>query len=558
MTANSILILILPKYIMDSLFTNVNGVFVIKYLIVFITITFILGILNSFIGNRIMIERMDVFKSFQMYLGSKMMDAEFEQIESASFLDLKSRAEKFLYGSGSGFASILESSFDLFGKIFTSIALVGIIMQLNIYLMLMIIIIVIINTYVNIITQKRNIKINLEKSVQERRSQYFSNIFQDFSYGKEIRVYNISEWLLDKYKNQLNVMQIFYKRMAKNNFKYNCITITTSVIQMIVSYWYVIQQAFRKIITVGQFSMYLTTITSFSSTLKDIIFGMVDMQQYSTYYNAFKEYINIKNIFRETTVKPVVSDKFIIEFDNVSFKYKSQSSYAIKNVSIKINSGEKLSIVGRNGAGKSTFIKLLLRIYQPTKGRILLNGVDIQEIDYNYYCSLFSTVFQDYKLFSLSLKENVTFKYTNESEDKNVIGILNQSGMKNKLDCLSNGINTMIYKDFDENGFIPSGGEGQKLAIARAVYRNSPVIILDEPTASLDPQAEYEIYQKFDELFENKTCLYISHRLSSSKLCDRILVFSNGKIVEQGNHDMLFSQNGKYHDLYEMQAKFYN
>lgn len=197
----------------------------------------------------------------------------------------------------------------------------------------------------------------------------------------------------------------------------------------------------------------------------------------------------------------------------------------------------------------------MLRIYKPTKGRILLNGTDIQDIDYSYYISLFSTVFQDYRLLSMPIRDNIALN--KEADDVLINNILSKVGVKDKIDKFDKGINTMIYKDFDNNGFIPSGGEGQKIAIARAVYRQTPIVILDEPTASLDARAEFEIYSEFDELFGDRTCLYISHRLASSKLCNKIFVFSGGRLIEQGTQTELLDSKGLFYNLYTMQLGLY-
>lgn len=217
--------------------------------------------------------------------------------------------------------------------------------------------------------------------------------------------------------------------------------------------------------------------------------------------------------------------------------------------------GEKLSIVGENGAGKTTFIKLLTRLYDPTDGEIFLDGLNIKDIDYDSYMSVFSTVFQDYKLFAFSLQENVALGLPQDKAK--VESALRRVGFGDRLGRLKNGVDTAVYKNFDAEGFEPSGGESQKIAMARALYKNAPVFVLDEPTAALDPRAEFEIYQHFNELVEGKTTIYISHRLSSTKFCDKIAVFDHGHIVEYGTHDELMKKKGKYAELFKMQAQFY-
>jgi ATP-binding cassette subfamily B protein/ATP-binding cassette subfamily C protein len=246
----------------------------------------------------------------------------------------------------------------------------------------------------------------------------------------------------------------------------------------------------------------------------------------------------------------------VIEFRNVSFRYPNQERYTLKNINITIRGGEKLSIVGENGAGKTTFTKLLARFYRPTEGTIYLNGVDIQDYDYDQYAEMFSVLFQDFALFVMPLRDNITLG--RNIGDKEIITALEQSGFKDRLARLEKGLDTPVYKTFDETGFEPSGGEGQKIAMARALLKGAPVVILDEPTAALDPRAEYEMYMRFNEMVHGKTAIFISHRLASVTFCVKVAVFKNGEIVDHGTHDELMKKQGLYHELFTMQAQFYS
>ncbi|HAZ37022.1 MAG TPA: ABC transporter ATP-binding protein, partial [Clostridiaceae bacterium] len=238
-------------------------------------------------------------------------------------------------------------------------------------------------------------------------------------------------------------------------------------------------------------------------------------------------------------------------------KYPGTDIYALKNVSIKLKIGERLAIVGMNGSGKTTFIKLLCRLYDPNEGEILLNGINIKKYDYEEYTRLFSIVFQDFKLFSFSIGQNVAASV--DYDENAVKDALEKVGLKERLDKMPEGIRTPLYKDFDENGVEISGGEAQKIALARSLYRDSPIIILDEPTAALDPISEFDIYSKFNEIVGTKTAFYISHRLSSCRFCDEIAVFNEGQIIQKGTHDeLLKDENGKYYELWNAQAKYYN
>ncbi|MBQ1224246.1 MAG: ABC transporter ATP-binding protein, partial [Oscillospiraceae bacterium] len=279
----------------------------------------------------------------------------------------------------------------------------------------------------------------------------------------------------------------------------------------------------------------------------------------SAYLEVYFEFFDIQNeMYQGSLSVEKRSDRnFEIEFKNVSFTYPEAKEPALKNISFKFRVGEKLAIVGMNGSGKTTLIKLLCRLYDPTNGEIIMNDFNIRKYDYRQYLDLFSVVFQDYKLLSFSLGQNVG---AGESYDKTKAeNALRGVGFGERLDELEKGLDTKLYKDFDSEGVEISGGEAQKIALARALYKDAPFVILDEPTAALDPLAEAEIYSRFDSIVGNKTAIYISHRLSSCRLCDRILVLDGGEIVQYGSHEeLLKDRNGKYFELWNAQAQYYN
>jgi len=304
--------------------------------------------------------------------------------------------------------------------------------------------------------------------------------------------------------------------------------------------------------------MYLNSVLQFTNTLRKILLEVIDLRQCTDYFEEYQKYISMNNCkIRNGKLMPKIDkDEFVIEFRNVSYRYNGQKTYALKNVCVNLNSNSKVAIVGENGSGKSTFIKLLLRIYEPTSGEIFLNGINIKDINYDYYCKLFASVFQDYKLFSMSLRDNIILdkKLTNDD-------VLNKyfeaCGLSNKIDSLPKGLDTFVYKDYQRNGFEPSGGEGQKIALVRALCRNAIIAILDEPTAALDPKAEAGIYNQFDNFFNNKLVVYISHRYAVTKFCDKILLFHQGEIIGEGSHNELMERNEHYKELYNVQADYY-
>ena len=331
-----------------------------------------------------------------------------------------------------------------------------------------------------------------------------------------------------------------------------------SVIFTGVVYAFVCLKALAGAFGLGSVTQYVASITKVSGGMSSFVSTLGDMRNNAPFLELTFEFLDIPNNMYQgsLTVEKRNDRKYEVEFRNVSFKYPGSENYALRNVNMKFEIGKRLAVVGMNGSGKTTFIKLLCRLYDPTEGEILLNGIDIRKYNYAEYMNIFSVVFQDFKLFSLTLGENVA-SGSNIDREK-VIDCLNKAGFGGRLAEMPNGIDTYLYTDYEKDGVNVSGGEAQKIAIARALYKDSPFIILDEPTAALDPIAEAEIYGKFDEIAGDKTAIYISHRLSSCKFCDEIAVFHEGAVIQQGTHASLVSdESGKYYELWHAQAQYY-
>lgn len=343
-----------------------------------------------------------------------------------------------------------------------------------------------------------------------------------------------------------------------------------------VVYLFVCLKAWGGAFGVGSVTQYIGAIMSFSKGLSGMLKVLGEMKVNSDTLKKTFAFLDIPNEMYQgsLTVEKRSDRKYEIEFRNVSFRYPNTESYVLKNISLKFKVGERLAVVGQNGSGKTTFIKLLCRLYDPTEGEILLNGIDIRKYDYREYLNVFSVVFQDFQLLSMSLGENVAAgsgrealsvsgrregrKMLNGYDREKAIQCLQKAGLSEWFSIQPKGLDTILYKDLEEEGVQVSGGEAQKIAIARSLYHDAPFIILDEPTAALDPVAEYEIYTRFNEIVGDRTAIYISHRLSSCRFCDEILVFQEGHIVQQGSHEELLADaGGKYSELWNAQAQYY-
>ena len=340
---------------------------------------------------------------------------------------------------------------------------------------------------------------------------------------------------------------------------YHAASSAISVVFTGLVYAFVCLKAWAGAFGLGAVAQYVASITKVSGGVSSLVSAMGDMRNNAAFLVPIFEFLDIPNNMYQgsLTVEKRRDRKYEVEFHNVSFKYPGSENYALRNVNMKFEIGKRLAVVGMNGSGKTTFIKLLCRLYDPTEGEILLNGIDIRKYNYIEYMMIFSVVFQDFQLFALTLGENVA---SESAYDRGrVMDSLKKAGFTERLSELQEGVDTYLYKDYDKNGVNISGGEGQKIAIARALYKDSPFIILDEPTAALDPIAEAEIYSKFNDIAGDKTAIYISHRLSSCKFCDEIAVFHEGAVIQQGTHASLVAdKNGKYYELWHAQAQYYS
>ena len=339
---------------------------------------------------------------------------------------------------------------------------------------------------------------------------------------------------------------------------YGAASAAVSVIFTGIVYTFVCLKALAGAFGLGSVTQYIAAVTKVSGGMSSLISGIGLMCNNTPFIELTFEYLDIPNNMYQgsLTVEKRRDRDYEVEFRNVSFKYPGSDNYALRGVNMKFKVGKRLAVVGMNGSGKTTFIKLLCRLYDPTEGEILLNGIDIRKYSYREYMDIFSVVFQDFQLLHLKLGENVAGKVDYDKEL--VIDCLEKAGFSDRFIKMKDGTETYLYKEYDKNGVDLSGGEAQKIAIARALYKDAPFIILDEPTAALDPIAEAEIYGKFDEIAGDKTAIYISHRLSSCKFCDEIAVFHEGAVIQQGSHASLVADtNGKYYELWHAQAQYY-
>lgn len=559
--------------IVDELTNHCRKDYIASYVICVITINFICIVFQNVLLHICNEKESQMWIWFEKVFSDKQMSLDYDDLEDVSIQKQRQEVEENLFMFGNGLAQLVWGT-SVMVKVFINI-FVALLMSGTLFISktgerivdhpIWIVAILGCITLCGFSNYKATRKENSLFMKWCDNSLWFNRTFMFFGHelytnlerAKDVRIYRQDTLAIKK----IEELEAWGKAEKKNSFH---MAFFPSVAGFIVGlgncacYLFVAIKAFLGAYGVGSVVQYVSVLTRLGDGIRDLMFMVSDNELYCAHLKKMYDYLDIPNHMYQgsLTVEKREDNEYYIEFRNVSFKYPRTENYVLRNVNLKFKIGEKLAVVGMNGSGKTTFIKLLCRLYDPTEGEILLNNVDIRKYDYKEYMSIFSVVFQDFKLFSFGLGQNVSasFHYNEELAKR----CLDKAGFYERLQSMKKGLETSIYKDLDEEGVEISGGEAQKIALARALYKNAPFIILDEPTAALDPIAEYEVYSKFNEIVQDKTAIYISHRLSSCRFCDVIAVFDGGQIVQRGVHDRLLQDtHGKYYELWNAQAQYY-
>lgn len=419
---------VLPKYIIDELTGGKRPQVVFTLVGLLLVINLCGAWLIRFLKGRTFIMVSRLFTEFRTMLADMLSKCDFERLEDPKFLDIKTKAENFLYDNGNGFCGVIDNVFNVFGKVITFIGISTIISTLNIWVVVAFVVLILLNTYFESKVRKRSVEWQLAKAPIERRSAYYLDLIENFAFGKEIRMYGLRKWLVEKTHDNLLESESFYKKQTTLSNKAGYLSSLMNFILEGITYVYLSVRVLSATIGIGDFTMYMSALMSFSSAMTGMMDSLLSIRQYGGYYEALVEYMNVPQKMYEGKCRSIPEGPYEIKFENVSFKYAGQSAYALKNVSITLRAGEKLSVVGENGAGKTTFVKLLCRLYDPSEGCITLNGIDIRDIAYDEYMKLLCSVFQDYKLLAFSLKENVSFMNAAMESDEKINSIFERAG----------------------------------------------------------------------------------------------------------------------------------
>jgi ATP-binding cassette, subfamily B, bacterial len=594
--------ILLPKIIIDELMGDRDIKKMVTVVLIILVGNMIANIAKNFISDT-MGKYTDRFERyFKVKISEKTMSMDFEHTEDPQALEQASRAETGMDWYSGGIAGLTGSFMNIISNSIT-LAGVVVVMAMGSPILLMVIVIgVATRTLITAKVNAVNVKHFKGLVALNRTFGYIFWQLSDFRFGKDIRLYGATKMMLEKATTHTDAQVEKWRKQSMEQLPLNEMDVAISAVTDGITYFYLGYLAIKKLITIGDFTMLIAAAGSFGGSLRAIIWNLQEIHKKSTFMQEYIKFMEYKATMQTGTKSVPKAEDYEFCFVNVSFKYPRSEDYVLRNVNLTLSSKEHLSVVGLNGAGKTTFIKLLCRLYDVTEGAILLNGVNIKEYVYDEYMKLFAVVFQDYRLFAFSMKENILLEddipegitikknpyndplvqskirrqpevsitglkeeATVMDKDRKAIGsdtdlqeLCKICGLEEKINSLEKGLDTVLYKQFEEDGIEPSGGESQKLAIARALHKDAPVVILDEPTAALDPMAEYEIYNQFDRLVGGKTAVYISHRLSSCKFCDRIAVFSKETVAEYGTHEELVKiPGGIYAEMFAAQAQYY-
>lgn len=549
---------ILPKYLIEELIGAQDP----KRLILFgggiVIFNLVMGFINRTYKRLLEVSNQAVNLKLTEAMGKKIMAVEYHYLEDPYYLDLKERAV-FACNNQGALERIIHDLASIISQIFTMISLVVIMFSLSYLLVIILLTGSIITVLISNYFKKYQNKFYQGLIPLNRRYGYYLMLNLEDNLQKDLRVYHLNPMITNsviKFNQEINnELTVFARKQGTLSGLQKVINVIQSGFVYLFVALRVFTDKFGKKISLGDFTMYVSSAISFTRTFDTFFFSVFEFMLMLDYLDPFLEFMELKDA-KVGHGKEILEEIKNITFENVTFKYQKSDKIILDNVSFTINKGEKISIVGLNGAGKTTLIKLLCRLYQPDQGKIMINGIDIWDYDYQSYIDKLSAVFQDFKLLAYSIKDNII---GNKSYDHNKLeSIINQVGLHQKISELPHGIDTVLNKAYDEEGIELSGGQGQKVAIARALYKDSQIVILDEPTSALDPLAEAEIYEHFNELVLDKTAIYISHRMSSSVFCDRVLIIDNGKVSDFDTHAHLMQKkNSLYYKLFTSQAENY-
>lgn len=547
------------RYILNSMQKGKSFESMELFIIISVIIFFIIEITTSIYYSRVReITEQTIYEGFNLNLFSQANNVEFACFENPEFYNKYTRASRAARARSK---MLLASICEIIGSFLSSIFVLAAMFSIDKNAALIIVLPIILITFAGRSISRTRYKLNNDNILFNRKEDYVQRTIYSNNHAKEIRLSNIFNVLMSSFNDAVDNI---IKNIKKYGFKLGVLrSIQGSLSGGVIFIAAVLYASYRilvsKTLLIGDYIVLINAITNLSSTISSFLTNVLSLSEYSLYIENLKEFMSYKPKIAEDQdgLMPKETNN-TLSLRNISFTYDGQDKPVLKNINIDIRPKEKIAFVGHNGAGKTTLVKLIMRLYDVTEGEVLLNDENIKKYNVREYRNLFGTVFRDFKVISMSVAENVLMRDIEGEEDLGkVVYALKLSGAYDKVESLKNGIHTTLTKEFDREGAVLSGGEYQKIAIARVFAQDSQIAILDEPSSALDPIAEYKVYESMMKACENKSIIFISHRLSSAALADKIYMLENGEIIEKGSHEELMKLNGKYADMFRKQAENY-
>ncbi len=518
------------------------------------------SVFTSFISNRlnerICVKKNEINRQFDLLLGEKIMDMDFEIAEGPSGRDKYQKAKNSLGSNGVyGFVERFSIMFTNIVGIFTFGTITA---SLNPWLILILTSAQLLGLVSTLVENRLINKTKDPLAAVDRKLNYITKTSRDFAIAKDIRLFHLRDYLQQMSEYFIGERKFWTNKMYFYYFLSDTLRLLLNVGIEIGVFAYIAYEALNGEMSKTALVLYAVSVTDFTHWVEYIGETLSDIIPSNMLINDLREFLDIENSMENANGKSMPADKpYKIEIKDLSFTYPETDKVILDNINLTINAGERLALVGVNGAGKTTLVKLLCGLYRPTSGSIKINGTDISQINRDEYYKSVSAVFQEARIMPCSILENVSMLPAGESDAERFDFCIRQAGLYEKIQNLPEKENTLLVKNVNENAVELSGGEIQRLLLARAIYKDAPTLILDEPTAALDPIAENEIYLKYSEISKNKTSIYISHRLSSTRFCDRIVLLDDASIAEEGTHEELMARSGKYAEMFKIQSKYY-
>lgn len=555
---------VLSKVIIDIIASAAPTEEKLRRLVVIILIVlpaaFVIYGTNTFVGSKLWPRRIRVRMGVIREREEKAMRMDYERLEDPYALDLHQRAGKAAEGHYDGVEGMLHTMQYIGTDLVTALTAFAAVTVLDWRLILVLTALTLLSfSFYKRTVKKDKTEVQDRLAPVSRRIEYMSRVTQHFDYAKDIRMFSMRDFLLAKqkrvYAEREERMDAHYDMWRGYELFGQVMNVIGRALVYAVLFFAVTDEITP--MTIGNFTLYLSFAMAFSSSLLALLRRVGDYGRFSMQIDDLRSFLEMEDDVPTDALPVPITNGYEIVFHNVSYKYPHSERYALRNLNMTLHEGERLAVVGLNGAGKTTMIKLLLRLYDPTEGCITLGGIDIRRFRRDEYYRLFSSVFQKTELFAASLAENISMMPDETTDSEKAERCMDMAGLADKLSSLERGFDTPILKVVSEDGVDFSGGEKQKLALARALYKDAPIVVLDEPTAALDALAEKQLYERFNGMIGSKSAVYISHRLASTRFCDHIAMFIDGQLCEYGTHDELIEKGGEYAEMFEVQAQYY-